>query len=105
MSMEARAVHVPNLENDDIPSDIAGGDYTVYKLDSPRTVRVADQMAYASQVVAALAQDQQRLLEFGNITNLLEGTRDERMCIHLMAKLVGTVPLLFVGFSCLLDDH
>ena len=100
--------YVPDPKTDAMPNDIAGQYYTVYKLAQPRIVDLdsAATEEYVRLIVETLQGDKARLHAVLELLQTLEDDgQDERVVIYSMAKLINSVPLLFIGFSALLQKY
>lgn len=99
--------YVPNPLTNAIPNNIAGEYYTIYKLAVPRTGDYLDaQVGYVQLVVSTLKDDPARLQAVLELLQTLRGGDvDERHIIYEMAKLVNTMPPLFIGLAGILQYY
>jgi len=105
--MQVLPNYVPDPNNDAVPDNIAGEYYTVHKLAHPIAEHDLDMhIDYVTLVLKALQEDKQRAQDFLELLRILRNDEyDERDLIYKMAKLINSFPVLFLGFSALLQNY
>ena len=98
--------YVPDPTNDAIPDNIAGEYYMVYKRLHPTSGDAKTHQHYVELILQTLSDPS----EIDTAIEVLEVLQscddvDERNLIYSIAKLIGSLPVLFVGLSALLHTY
>ena len=94
--------YVPDPNTDTMPNDMAGENYTVYKLAQPRIVDLNSEAIgeYVRLIVTTLEEDKDKTQAvFELLQTLDDDGMDERVMIYSMAKLINTNHC-FSGLLC-----